>query len=842
MATVSSTVGSPTGTGWNRRSSAASFSTYFRYSSSVVAPTHRSSPRARAGFSMLEASIDPSAFPAPTRVCSSSMKRITLPSAAVISFRTAFNRSSNSPRYFAPAMRAPRSRASTRFSFSPSGTSPVTTRWASPSTIAVFPTPGSPMRTGLFFVRRERTWITRRISSSRPMTGSSFWRLAASVRSRQYFSRAWYFASGFSSVIRCVPRMAVSAGRSASRVTPCFRRRSATLPGSDAKARRKCSAERNSSLNASASERARRNSGSRRGDSPRVTAPDTFGSAESSSSASESNRWEETPVRARSSPVTPPSWRRKAQSRCSPSTSAWLRSDARRTASCNASWDFTGSLSSEIIVAFFLLVLHRQQNAGITPLHQEEHRLVGLELLHELRELGRVGHRVPLVDRPDDIPLVEPGLLRRAAVRHPGHHHALRVLDFEPLGDLGGDVLDRESEILRDFVPPGRLPGLPCHLGDRHREGHLLPFPEQPHVRGLPRLRRGHGLRQFMLVLDLLPGERDDHVAGTDPRLLRRAARRHVGHQRPAPAGNPQVLGRLGGEPLDVDPEPSARHLPLVLQLLKDRLGELDRRGEPDPLSALDDRRVDPDDIALQVEEGAARVPGVDRGVGLDEVVVRPGADDPSLGADDPRRHGVAKPERVADRKDPFPHLEPVGVAQGHVGKLLLRVDLDQGDVDLRVGPDDLRLEHLLVEEGHRHLVGLFHHVVVREDVAVRRDDEPGTERLALLLRRHAAEVVVEELVERILRTERVAHPGPVELHHLRGGDVDHRRGDLLEQLGDVHGEIPQPRRRGNHHRLLLFAPEGSSDRRDVESRRQHDPCGHRRENEHDHPAFADHR
>ena len=44
--------------------------------------------------------------------------------------------------------------------------SPRTMRWASPSTIAVFPTPGSPMSTGLFFVRRDRTWTTRRISSS----------------------------------------------------------------------------------------------------------------------------------------------------------------------------------------------------------------------------------------------------------------------------------------------------------------------------------------------------------------------------------------------------------------------------------------------------------------------------------------------------------------------------------------------------------------------------------------------------------------------------------------------------------------------------------------------------
>ena len=46
-------------------------------------------------------------------------------------------------------------------------------RRARPSAIAVLPTPGSPIRTGLFLVRRDSTWMTRRISSSRPMTGSS---------------------------------------------------------------------------------------------------------------------------------------------------------------------------------------------------------------------------------------------------------------------------------------------------------------------------------------------------------------------------------------------------------------------------------------------------------------------------------------------------------------------------------------------------------------------------------------------------------------------------------------------------------------------------------------------
>ena len=187
---MSATEGSPTNTGWKRRSSAASFSMCLRYSSSVVAPIARNSPRASIGFSMFAASTAPSAAPAPTIVCSSSMKRTISPAAFWISASTAFSRSSNSPRYFAPARSAPTSSAQTRLPFSPSGTSPATIRCASPSTIAVFPTPGSPISTGLFFVRRERTWITRRTSSSRPMTGSSLPDSASAVRSRPYFSSA----------------------------------------------------------------------------------------------------------------------------------------------------------------------------------------------------------------------------------------------------------------------------------------------------------------------------------------------------------------------------------------------------------------------------------------------------------------------------------------------------------------------------------------------------------------------------------------------------------------------------------------------------------------------------
>ena len=92
-------------TGWKRRSSAESFSMCLRNSLSVVAPMHCSSPRASAGLMMFEASIAPSAAPAPTSVCSSSMKRMISPAAPRISSITRFMRSSNSPRYFVPATR-----------------------------------------------------------------------------------------------------------------------------------------------------------------------------------------------------------------------------------------------------------------------------------------------------------------------------------------------------------------------------------------------------------------------------------------------------------------------------------------------------------------------------------------------------------------------------------------------------------------------------------------------------------------------------------------------------------------------------------------------------------------
>ena len=158
---------------WNLLANALSFSIYFLYSSKVVAPTQCNSPLASAGLNILDASSEPSAPPAPTSEWSSSIKSTILSFFFSTSFSKDFNLSSKSPLNLAPAKILAKSKEKISLSFNFSGTSSWAILIAKPSKIAVLPTPGSPINTGLFLVLLDKTWITRRISSSLPITGSN---------------------------------------------------------------------------------------------------------------------------------------------------------------------------------------------------------------------------------------------------------------------------------------------------------------------------------------------------------------------------------------------------------------------------------------------------------------------------------------------------------------------------------------------------------------------------------------------------------------------------------------------------------------------------------------------
>lgn len=144
------------------------------------------------------ASSDPSQDPAPMMVWISSIKSTTSFSSLDASSITIFIRFSNSPRYFVPAIIAERLSDMIRLDCIANGTFPSAIRRASHSTTAVFPTPGSPTRHGLFLVFRLRIEISLSISVSRPIIGSILFARASAVKSVPKKSSAGVSESFFS--------------------------------------------------------------------------------------------------------------------------------------------------------------------------------------------------------------------------------------------------------------------------------------------------------------------------------------------------------------------------------------------------------------------------------------------------------------------------------------------------------------------------------------------------------------------------------------------------------------------------------------------------------------------
>ena len=282
-------------------------------------------------------------------VWSSSTKRITRPSSREISFNTDLRRSSKSPRYLAPASSAPRSSESRRLFFSPSGTSPFTMRCARPSTMAVLPTPGSPISTGLFLVRRCSTWMVRRISSSRPITGSSLPDAARSVRSTVYFSNACREPSAAASCTDSPPRTPSIAFSSVFLVSPEARSRSPVSPFSSRVASNTSSLEMNLSLRAweslSAMFRTRTRSFAR-WTSPET--PSTRGWRARNSSSFAASARASTPHFASRGRTVPPGCAISATSRCAGRMKLWSRPSASDCASPSAPWSWLVKRSSRM--------------------------------------------------------------------------------------------------------------------------------------------------------------------------------------------------------------------------------------------------------------------------------------------------------------------------------------------------------------------------------------------------------------------------------------------------------------------------------------------------------------
>ena len=187
-----------------------------------------------------------------------------------------------------------------------------------------------------------------------------------------------------------------------------------------------------------------------------------------------------------------------------------------------------------------------------------------------------------------------------------------------------------------------------------------------------------------------------------------------------------------------------------------------------------------------QVHQRAAGVAGVDRGVGLDEVLVAVRVDaGAAQRADDARGHRLAEAERVADGHHEVADLEPVGVGERERREVARPSPCSTAMSVPWSVPTTLALSSRSSISVTLISLAFSIDVCVGQDVAVLRVDDDAGARALTRAARGAGRDVEEAAEERVVEQRVLLLPVPLR------GDVDHR------------GRGPLEHRRERRHRRL---------------------------------------
>ncbi len=126
----------------------------------------------------------------------------------------------------------------------------------------------------------------------------------------------------------------------------------------------------------------------------------------------------------------------------------------------------------------------------------------------------------------------------------------------------------------------------------------------------------------------------------------------------------------------------------------------------------------------MDVDQSPAGVAGVDRGIGLDEILEGVDAQlTAPQGRHDAAGDGLPDPERIADGQDLVTDLQLIGLAPGD-DRQAIEFDAQYRQVAVGVGADDFGAGTAAVGEHHFDFCRPLDDVVVGEDVPLRADDD----------------------------------------------------------------------------------------------------------------------
>ncbi len=181
--------------------------------------------------------------------------------------------------------------------------------------------------------------------------------------------------------------------------------------------------------------------------------------------------------------------------------------------------------------------------------------------------------------------------------------------------------------------------------------------------------------------------------------------------------------GHGGARHADVGtPHPTMRKY-----LTDDPFCRIDSRGKANRLSLRDHRRIDADDPPPRIDQRAAGIAGIERSIGLNDIVhepagfarkVRPSADTTPVVT----RLRIA--ERIADGNGNLTHFQTGGIAEFRVGQRAGDADAQHRQIRIRIVAHEVGMEPRIVIQTHGDLIRPVHDMTVGEQIAIRREEK----------------------------------------------------------------------------------------------------------------------
>jgi len=191
---------------------------------------------------------------------------------------------------------------------------------------------------------------------------------------------------------------------------------------------------------------------------------------------------------------------------------------------------------------------------------------------------------------------------------------------------------------------------------------------------------------------------------------------------------------------LGFDSDESPANAAALQEAASDEFCGVDADGEAEALGAHDGGGVDADHAAVGRNQRAARIAGVEGGVGLDYIVDHAagvGTQGAAEGADDSGGDGVLESVGIADGDGELADAERLGVAEsdgGEAGSVIVEaVEADYGEVGGGVVPDEVCGAVAAVGERDFDSRGVVDDVAVGQDEAVGGEDESGAAAVAVV-------------------------------------------------------------------------------------------------------------